>query len=588
MAEFNPDAFLAKYGAQQPEPPKAVSSSKGFDPDAFLAKYGEKKEIPEGRPTSLSDVEWMKGGAPSSKGLLRGAVKALPIAGGMAGGAIGLASPIPGGAAIGGGLGAAGGEALKQAIEQQAGLEEAQPTGQNIAEIGKAGITGLASEMGGQVLTKAIGAAPGLLKRFADIPAKGAEKIKAAAERLGIEPTRGVLSGSEDIKALESSLSQQPTIAGGKVAEKVRAGKAGMEAAAEKTVAERASASPFELGESIKDAVTSKIGEKLAPLKMNYDELAETYQNVALNPKSMKKYAEGLRKSDIGEFPQTDTGAIVHRYADMMESAKSASSLRTLESEAGRALNAAQRAGNYNEVNAYGQVLKTLKRAQQSNIIRSAVEASGKKEGQNVSAEVITQLKDTNKGYRALMQEAQTIAEAAGVRAKSPMQFLDAIEGVSSEQLAQRMFNMNKFKQLSDIKQSLPEQFESLRKAKLDEIANKSVIKGNIDPAKLVKNIKALPKEARELLFGKDNLQRIDDMETIINAAPQMIGPSGTPKGMAWMNLFKPTHVMDELGSGLQYMLYKKADKIKGLIEAGENMPKPAGLGAGVGLLKER
>jgi len=148
---------------------KKPVSVHGFDPDAFLQKYAE----PERPSFDLS-----------LKGLARGAVKALPDGRGLLGGAAGLASPIPGGTVLGAGVGAAGGEALKQGIEQQFGLEEGKPLAENLKEIGKEGLVGAGSEAGGQILAKGIGMLPKALGRFAKEPKGNVEENQSGGSKI--------------------------------------------------------------------------------------------------------------------------------------------------------------------------------------------------------------------------------------------------------------------------------------------------------------------------------------------------------------------------------------------------------------------
>ena len=69
------------------------------------------------------------------------------IIGGIAGGAAGLASPVPGGAMIGGGLGAAGGEQLREHIMQLGGGNATNPASkQGLMNTGMAGVFGAAGE----------------------------------------------------------------------------------------------------------------------------------------------------------------------------------------------------------------------------------------------------------------------------------------------------------------------------------------------------------------------------------------------------------------------------------------------------------
>lgn len=627
--EFDPVAYLAKKNPQpvpgQPTTPEQtpVNNQYGaFDPVAYLAKKN---------PPPAPERPWY---SVSGAGLLQGAKNAASVVG-KAGEALDSVTGAPIRKAV---TELATGKKLDKAPSgsEQAGMmgvsdepyktQQAEPP-KSLSDVGSGSImsnalggvnqlagtkisprdvVGLglgaaqdpllaAGEIGGalKLAGKAGASKLGLLKRFETLPKGNAEQIAQAAERLGVEPTAGMLSKNADIGNLESSLSQQPTVAGGKVMDTVNKVKEGLKSSAEGVMGDRTTLSSHEIGEDIKSAITAKIGEKLAPLKMSYDELAQTYQNVPLNTGKLKKYADGLRKSDIAEFPGTESGVIVHRYADMMEGAKSAASLRTLETEASRAMRAAQQAGNGNAVNAYSEVVGTLKNAQQSHIIRSAVDsmpatAAGASQGKNVANEVINQLKDTNKGYRALMEESQKIAKSAGVKAKSPGAFLDAIEDVKSEDLSKRMFNTKNYQGLQDIKEALPDQFELLRKAKLDEIANKSMTKGELDPVKLVNSIRGMEKEARGVVFGEAGDKMLKDMKTVIDSTPSMMGPSGTPRGNAWKALFSPQHYGQEMTDALQYMLLKaKGNNVKGLMSIAPEASQPSALmNAGKGLLK--
>lgn len=98
-------------------------------------------------------------------------LNALPtagmIGGGAAAGAAGFALPVPGGAAvgtaIGSGLGAAGGEALKNLGEKYI-LGEDKTRAEIYGNPAKGFVDGVSAEMGGQVIGKGIDSAPGAVK----------------------------------------------------------------------------------------------------------------------------------------------------------------------------------------------------------------------------------------------------------------------------------------------------------------------------------------------------------------------------------------------------------------------------------------
>jgi hypothetical protein len=144
-------------------PTQALGAKPKFDPsapseDVPSSLFDKAVSSLAQSPLELSN----QGQSPLSKdGLIKGSLDALPMAGAIAGGAAGLASPMPGGAIAGAGLGSAAGESLSQ-IGKKYLLNE-EPAG--VGEIAKQGALGAAGEMGGQATGKVIeGITPALQK----------------------------------------------------------------------------------------------------------------------------------------------------------------------------------------------------------------------------------------------------------------------------------------------------------------------------------------------------------------------------------------------------------------------------------------
>jgi len=92
----------------------------------------------------------------SAEGLGKSALEALPVAGSLAGGALGsLVAPVAG--TIGGaGLGAAAGKALEQAGKKAFFDEGPETRAQQYTELAQEGLAGAAGEAGGQVVSKGL------------------------------------------------------------------------------------------------------------------------------------------------------------------------------------------------------------------------------------------------------------------------------------------------------------------------------------------------------------------------------------------------------------------------------------------------
>lgn len=185
---FDPDAYLAK------------KSAPAFDPDAYLASKGESPAPSEGGSTLDKIAEIGKGFVTSAaKTALPGAGTAIdmlsnpketienaPTIGGFVGGL--TAGPV------GAGIGATGGEILKQAGEAAMTGESKNPL-DAIAEMGKAGAVAAAGE------------------GVAGLAAKGAAKAATLFARRSLGITKGIMNNT---KSFRESLRLQ-----------ARAGKAG-------------------------------------------------------------------------------------------------------------------------------------------------------------------------------------------------------------------------------------------------------------------------------------------------------------------------------------------------------------------------
>ena len=180
---FNPDNYI----------------NKNFDPDAFLKKGdGKKSALKSFAENQFKDIGDFGAAYPNEPASLKtalsdfvgsqilpGAYKTpvnrqeqyirsanLPTIGSIGGGILGgiggaiptLGMGAPGAAILGAGVGGAGGKSLEQALLGLIGKNK-NTLGQNLADVGKAGLAGAASEGIGQSIVpglKALGQAPGI------------------------------------------------------------------------------------------------------------------------------------------------------------------------------------------------------------------------------------------------------------------------------------------------------------------------------------------------------------------------------------------------------------------------------------------
>ena len=167
MAQFDPDAYLAKK-----------SAPKTFDPDAYLASKENGQTIQEERP--WYDV--------SAKGLLKGAIESLPAAGGLAGGALGFLSPFPGGTIVGGGVGAMAGESARRGLNKMIFDEEVSRP-EFYKGLGESGVAGMAGE--------AVGPAIGAVSKFTG---QASKRLSSSLTRI---PEKTIETYIEKVKTVD-------------------------------------------------------------------------------------------------------------------------------------------------------------------------------------------------------------------------------------------------------------------------------------------------------------------------------------------------------------------------------------------------
>lgn len=559
---FNPDAYLAK---------KSSGTGDSFDPDAYLAKQA---------PTD------------DGKGWARGLVRSLPTAGAVFGGAAG--TPLgPLGMVGGAGFGAAGGKAAQTLLETVFDLEEPATREKLYKDLAKEGLIGAAGEGIGQSIAVGARGIGGLLKArgaakaaekttsvipevienvpgnghkiseemFALNPKQKALEIQAAAEKMGVKPTQGMISGNSNVQNLESALMQKPTVAGEIIRREYRPIFEKTRFGAEKLAgsSENNPLTPFEVGDVAKRGLLSKIGEKVDPLKASYQEIAESTKNIPVAPEAASRVTTRLGAQDVARIKGMPSTDIVEKYTGFMNQAKNADDLQRIASQAKADLRAI---GGGPESIALQKIIGATERLQ-----RRAMLEGGKKIGPEGIAEaksLIDQGRKTNKAWRQMMGEFSESLQMPGLKtSKNPQDLAKSMENLTNEKMT-NLFNVKNVGGLKSLKSFDPDTFETLRKSRLGDIAQKSEYKGEISPKRLVSNLSKLPKDAQELLLGADGPTALKDLKTLVDSFPENVGPSGTPRGIEWMNYLNPGQYLAETRDALQLLRLK-----------GQSLPNP-------------
>lgn len=475
----------------------------------------------------------------SAKGLMKGAVRALPMAGGVAGGVAGAFAgglPATGGAA----LGAAGGKALENYIEANF---MGQPKTRDeiwVDPLKEGALSGVA-EGTGQVLVKGVGLLGKAASKFVQPAKESAPEILAAGERLGVKPTRGMLTSNPAVQNLESSLSQSPTYAGRQTSEPIDAIQKKLSSNAQEILKPGTvkglgteSLSSYQTGAEASSGIVSKAAERVAPAQMVYQDLEQYAPHIDIKEGSKKAIANNIRNHPMATAVKgSPASQMANQIADSVDGLQSLDQLRTLKSYVGKSMDAAQGKPEYGVLaDSYGK----LSKLEQTSITRSAVESARTTgEGQKLASEMVSNIKGANKVYSQAMTEFKQAASDWKLgKFGGPQGFAKKVESIPNEKLADKIFDPENYDSLVRMQKQFPDSFEALRKGKLADLWDKAKSGDKVDPTKLVKLANQLTPEAKNLIFGKETTQTLKDMETMITNFPKKVGASDTPRGMEW------------------------------------------------------
>lgn len=553
----------------------------------------------------------------SGEGLLRGSLQSLPIIGSIAGGVAG--SVVPGaGTLAGGAAGGIGGKSLQNTLETALLGEGPESSEEMYRGLNDAAISGAASELGGQMLIKAGGslAKSGVQDIAKSFNRPGADQVRAAAGRLGVKPTQGMLTDDYMVRNLENSISQSPSVPGAIIRSEQRPIQEAIKETSERSVADATGQSPYEAGGRIKQGVSSYFENKVAPLRESYDEIATHTKNIPINKKGLARIANNIRKLDSAKFEGFEGNSLANKFAKALENVETVNDIKLLSTKAKEILRDKTASNEAKSVAA--EIVKKLEQAQGNTITRQAVDiarqapvtstskgkflnksqkgmadAEAVAEGEDIGRRLVGDIKKTNKSYRGVMDELREFGEGSGLtKGQSGLSgALEDIGSVPNEQLPQAIFDSNNLKFMRTVQEKMPQEFEVARQIRLSEIARKAQRpNGEIDPRKLQKivaEMRAKTPEAAEMLFGKKNLDSLGDVDALLKVTPEKVGASDTPRGLSFQpqNLFNPVL---QAGDAARYGLLKGK---KLTPKAGNLLKKSATPARGLinwGLLDER
>lgn len=204
------------------------------------------------------------------------------------------------------------------------------------------------------------------------------------------------------------------------------------------------------------------------------------------------------------------------------------------------------------------KIQDVLKRAQNKDIIKSAIKATG---GDEAAAKaVVSDFKSARRSYREFAKDLEQIAEFGGKKVKSPAKFREFLEKLEPEQVGKKFLekNLKNTDNLEMLAKRFPDQYENLRKKYIVDLYDKHVDGDELKLLNFVKDANKLSPEAQDLIFTPQVGRKLRNLNTVFKYNKNLLKSPTQRKGTI-------TGIMDQVLKELKDALFWGISKSLGL-----------------------
>lgn len=392
--------------------------------------------------------------------------------------------------------------------------------------------------------------------KMSSSPKTNEAEISAAASRLGVEPTPGMLSGSERVQGMESSLAQNPTLPAYGVREKLNAVQSGIKKGVEGIIAPGGGQSAYESGLDMSRDITGGLGSTYNNIQAAYEPFNQELPKMIPTAEDFGHLAHDIHQiGDRGISLKDNFSNFAKTVNANLDKAKNLEDVETIRKGVGAVLSEAHATGNKPAVNTISEIYDRLADFTDDQFIKMSKDAMPQG-GAQIGKSMVSEYQAAKDMYSSHANEIKEVAKSMGIKGSNPRALLEQISTVDPEKLANSAFDTKSYQSLRAFKQLMPDVFEQARLAKINEIAAKSTdTTGELNYYGFANRVQRLynerPEIAQELLG--DKAQVFKDVQTLRKAIPERIGPSGTPQGRSFSNILNVGENLSALGARTAY-----------------------------------
>lgn len=370
---------------------------------------------------------------------------------------------------------------------------------------------------------------------------ENAAEIRAAGETIGVPVSSSQTSASDYVQSMDSALSQSPTVAGIQRQQEIQNGFDKIGGIIDQTVAPATDSTAFERGEMIKSQIQNKVDNIYTPLREGYAQRAALGETIALPDAARQKQFNSLVElSQKFEKASPETAQMIEDVGHGLNRQENVADLDEYMKVLSQKQRALRISGDHYGANAMGEAIEKVEDFQVRQIAKQGAElqAQGADHAKAIANDIVNQHKALKAKYADFKSILGDLAgdSKLGKGATTAGGLSSKLEDIPSEKLVDKMFDKKNSQGLARLQKNFPDVFETVingKKGDLVEAAqgnHKALLKSIFDPKT------GLSPEMRNLMFKPEELKMLDASKTWIDSLPKNVGPSGTPKGLAYMN----------------------------------------------------
>jgi len=363
-----------------------------------------------------------------------------------------------------------------------------------------------------------------------------AETLKKEFSEVGLPVVTGQLSDSKDIQNISSVLSQLPLNEDGRIIrESVQQGYSKVDDIIRQSFGASDHLDAAAGGAKAKELIADTFEQKYAPFRSAYAEREAVGNAIKIaDDVSLKAYDDLVDLSQKYKNETNPGRKVIREEAEnFLKEASAEAPITKLDAYSkslGQSGSEAFRAGKYDIYEAYKSVQRKVDHFRDLHL---------EKYGEAGEVEAYKALKKEYAKFKSIMSDF-TQDTKLGKKAMTEMGLDEILAKIPDEKFIDKIFDPKNAKGLARLQKEFPEVFDVVVQQKKSQMYVDAMNNKKFNPYNLLKNIddqKKISTGVKDLLFTPEQRRQMEIAKKWMENLPEKIGPSGTPEGMAWMEL---------------------------------------------------